>query len=902
MRYVWAFLALPALAQDLEVRAGRAPAGGTVQIQVSGPGPNLPSTGRLRVELDTRIFGQVTGASVLDSSGGAVSYATVQDGGVQLEFASRSGHQNGLPLAVVTAVLRDGLVEGTEAPFEVILSADGRESSAVGTVAVGGKAFIREVTKTGATVTVLGGGFEPDAIAAIDGVTVAQSRRVGEDRIDLLLGGPAEIDGHRITLRTGMEELEFLPILNGKPTEGVFLTPPLGRLTALETGDLTRRSGWVVIHNPGAESAEVAVQTTALQLYSVRTNRVIALDPGETKTVSWSMGPTAGRLRILSSLPVRAGIVGIATLTLSGFRPGVNFPGFAPIRMEPLAVEVAPRAVQVEWNRGLPKPIRGALLRVAGVERFALEATGGSWLSPDPRSGPGNYVIDPSGLEEGIHRGFLVVRPMVSYRAAWPVHVPVTLTIHAHPNMVPICCAQFTDVGTRSVRIPLEIFPRGYEVRARTYMGGDWLAAATSTGDGTIAVAAKAPEAAPGSLAGHVIVRDPDSIVYLPVTFAAGGGGPLRTEVNEIQLLSGVALGQNVRVSANCQGQCWTVEAQTDSGGNWLTAVPTPAGATVSADVSALAPGLYTGVVTFRYQSTVAQVPVLLMVRAARRGLIIAEPSSVRSWSGASEANGSVCMRIDSAVTSAGFTATAEGDGSPWFTVSPVARTATCFGVSFSPVPPGTAPYNGEITMRMAGQSLKVPVSLIPPPPPVPPVIARVLNAASFQLGAIAPGQLVSIRGQRFQPGSEIAFDGIASRFTTQSETEVLAVVPGAIGGRLSVELQVGEGRTTIPVAAAAPGIFTAGDVGRGAAVGAVAARNAQIEFRATGLGTGPVEVWIGGLKAQSASVTATDDPLTGWQHVHAVVPAEAPTGTSVPLQVCSAGYCSQHGVTAVIE
>jgi uncharacterized protein (TIGR03437 family) len=116
-----------------------------------------------------------------------------------------------------------------------------------------------------------------------------------------------------------------------------------------------------------------------------------------------------------------------------------------------------------------------------------------------------------------------------------------------------------------------------------------------------------------------------------------------------------------------------------------------------------------------------------------------------------------------------------------------------------------------------------------------------VVNAASFESGGIAPGEIVSILGTGLGPGTPAAgmsggpapsslaatrvlFDGIPAPVLYASETMTTAIVPYGIAGVASVGIQVEyQGRQSdtvqIPVADSRPGLFALNSAGTGQAV-----------------------------------------------------------------------------------
>ena len=114
-------------------------------------------------------------------------------------------------------------------------------------------------------------------------------------------------------------------------------------------------------------------------------------------------------------------------------------------------------------------------------------------------------------------------------------------------------------------------------------------------------------------------------------------------------------------------------------------------------------------------------------------------------------------------------------------------------------------------------------------------------NAASFASAAIAPGEIVTIKGNGLGPaagvqfsvdpstggidstlaGTRVLFGSYAAPILYASATQVNAIVPYEIAGQSQVTMQVSyQGSTssamTLQVSSAAPGVFTANSTGTG--------------------------------------------------------------------------------------
>lgn len=234
-----------------------------------------------------------------------------------------------------------------------------------------------------------------------------------------------------------------------------------------------------------------------------------------------------------------------------------------------------------------------------------------------------------------------------------------------------------------------------------------------------------------------------------------------------------------------------------------------------------------------------------------------------------------------------------------------------------------------------------------------------IVNAASFLPGPVAPGEIVSLFGAGLGPerpvefsldadltvakelaGVRVLFDGMPAPVLAVSARQVNAIVPYSVSGRTETRVSVEyQGRRTaevvVPVAAAAPAIFTlnAGGTGPGAILNQdssvnsptnPAARGSVIQIFATGGGqtdppgvdgrvavpvfvpiplqTEPVSVTIGGLPAAVQYAGAAPELVAGVMQVNAVVPERAPSGSAVPVVLTVGGVSSPATVTVAIR
>ena len=230
-------------------------------------------------------------------------------------------------------------------------------------------------------------------------------------------------------------------------------------------------------------------------------------------------------------------------------------------------------------------------------------------------------------------------------------------------------------------------------------------------------------------------------------------------------------------------------------------------------------------------------------------------------------------------------------------------------------------------------------------------------DAAALRSGPVAPGQIVSIFGSELGPsssvinkadpntgvfgsllaGTRVLFDQLPAPLLFVSPGQINGAVPYGVAGkpgtRIAVE-QAGKETValTLPVADAAPGIFTADSSGSGQAAawnrnGAwnsaanPAGRGSVVVLYATGAGlTDPpsidgrladpplpqplllVSIRIGGRDASVLYAGASAGLLAGILQVNAVVPEDAPTGDAVPVTLIVGGAESQPGVTLAVR
>ncbi|MBI4877352.1 MAG: hypothetical protein HY822_22220 [Acidobacteria bacterium] len=266
---------------------------------------------------------------------------------------------------------------------------------------------------------------------------------------------------------------------------------------------------------------------------------------------------------------------------------------------------------------------------------------------------------------------------------------------------------------------------------------------------------------------------------------------------------------------------------------------------------------------------------------------------------------------------------------------------------------PNAAPGARTAQINVAGQYFAVEQAFGP-------LVATggVVNAASYTAPPVSPGLIVTVFGTVMGPatlatlqltpdqtgitkeleGTRILFDDTPAPMVYTSAGQVSAVVPYSVAGKTSTVMTVEykgvkSNAVQLPVAAAAPAIFTLNASGSGP--GAIlnqnntvnstanpAARNQVIQIFATGEGETtpegvdgrlmpgnalarpklPVTVRIGNIDAPVTYAGSAPGLVAGVIQINARIASNAPLGDAVPVVLTIGGVQSPAGVTLVIR
>jgi uncharacterized protein (TIGR03437 family) len=743
--------------------------------------------------------------------------------------------------------------------------------------------------------------------------------------------------------------------------------------------------GATVVQNPNPTAANVSVVLTSNPHGVVESNNSISIPPG-----SWAIFDGGGLTyaNVTSNLPVR--VVGISCLSSAVYCPeaatGAQVSGPASA-----ALSLAPSSLQFSWQAGTSaKP--AARTVSAAPYLYGLTAVtvtqGASWLSASIASqfaSEFTVSVDPSNLAPGAYNGSILVTAYYSGTATLPVTLivtgaPVPLISASSPSLTFNAAAYNAATYSQSLAIASDSGAAAFRVSVSPPGSFSWLKVSPLSGTtpATLTITWD-PSAALqycGSLSasGTILVDGPGNQLMIPVTFNVTAVqtnvtcyGPQGTGPGALIFSAQTGTAAQTQLinvdSAIAQGMFLPFTAAVDQ--PWMTAGMNEYGyqVVVTASPVGLAPGVYKGNVTVSQAglSSIA-VPVTFSVWSTPPKLTITQGSFTIVQQQGGPAPPLQPAEIDSGGISTPISialgATWLGlnyyQGVPLVSINALTPIPIQVGASYvTPTSPGQ--YNGSFTVTSPGSSIYVPVTLLVEPGLwTPPVVSQVANAASGIAGAVSPGEILEIRGYSTGAsrigglqltsagtvatswnGLTVTFDGVPAPIVYTSANQTNLVVPYEVAGKASTSVQLTYNSMqtaawTIPVAASAPGIFTADSTGTGQAAavnqdGTVnsatnpAARGTVIAIYATGEGqtspagvTGgvthspnttvqPVNVTIAGVAATVQYEGSAPGDVAGVLQVNAVVPQTvSPGGQPVVMKI--GGGSSQAGVTIAVK
>lgn len=579
-------------------------------------------------------------------------------------------------------------------------------------------------------------------------------------------------------------------------------------------------------------------------------------------------------------------------------------------------------------------------------------------------------TLSPQILPTGTYEAQIILVPVSTTGGlpGIPIVVPIYLVVTnapaANPSVTSLSFTAAASTGPQNQTVTVTASaPISFTTAAS---GGTWLSVEPSSGTAdlgtTITVTADATNLPQGNYTGTVTLTTTGGVitqiaVSFTVTAANSQFSVSPSAMTFAYVLNGVAPpAQTLSVSGS---QNFTAAVATDTG-NWLAVTPASgtgnASLSVSVNPAGLSAGTYTGTITVTPQGGTAQIVTVTLTVSSLPSSLTATPSTLTfAYTAGSSLPSAQTVSIASTGGAIAFTATASSSG--WLSVTPASgATPATLSVSVNPASLSGGAYSGSIALSANSGAVQLTINVTLNVSTSLPNIDRVVNAASYLDGGIAPGELVTIFGSSLGPFTgvgatiqngfigtslanvQVTFNGYPAPILYAGAGQINAIVPYEIASysSVSVEALFGTARSnpvTLPVESSATGLFTANASGSGP--GAILDLNyhlvstsnpvsagSYIQVFATGQGqTQPAGVdgliepvtlplpapilnstaTIGGLPANIVYVGAAPGLVAGALQVDLQVPAGLPSGPAEVIVIVG-GINSQTGVTVAIQ
>lgn len=681
---------------------------------------------------------------------------------------------------------------------------------------------------------------------------------------------------------------------------------------------------------------------------------------------------------------------GNVAITLNGITTNVPV---SLILSPGLAVVSNPSGLFTNAYPGGTAPPQNVVLSMSDGNASSLTytaSTATSWLTVTPTTGaftgnPSlNITINAATLPTGLNTGSVTVT--VPGAANSPLTIPVTVNnfgtgggTGTGPLTFSAASLPFTGANppAQSLYVYSNTVNTYFTATPSTTTGAQWLSVSPTSAiaPSTLTVSVNTAGLAAGTYSGTItFVANGTTTQTLPVTLT------LESQVAIVAApttLSFEATGstapaaQTISLTSASGAVSWLGTPTTSSGGNWLSISPAagaiPGNVQVTVNPAGLAAGSYAGTISFTPNTGPAtSVTVNLTVKASPA--VTASPASLSFTYRAGDAvpaTQQIQVNAQASTTPLSWSATVT-TGSSWLSVSPASgSTPGTANVNVTPgnLDPGT--YNGVITVAgtngaTGSTAINVTITVTAPLP----TITRVVNAASYTSGGIAPGEIIVISGTAIGPNETAtgSLDSSTGRWTTTvggvqvlvngflapvlyaTTSQIGAVVPYSVAGRLDAFVQVRFRGTTSnalnpAVTTTVPGVFTANASGSGPGAilnqdgslngpGNPAAKGSVVVIYATGEGitqnasgarpeTGqvvnvssindlprpllPVSVLIDGQPCTVTYAGQAPGQIAGLFQINAIVPPAAGSG-NVSVVVAVGSNSSQSGATVSVR
>jgi uncharacterized protein (TIGR03437 family) len=627
-------------------------------------------------------------------------------------------------------------------------------------------------------------------------------------------------------------------------------------------------------------------------------------------------------------------------------------------------------------------------------------STSTSWLEVIPASGTTpnaqfDIIFLASSLTNGVYVGTVT---FTSTSAANPtLTVPVVLTVASSSIVSGLTLTQNSLSMSSTVNGTSMSQQLGITSSTATSFTASsnaaWLTLNTSSGTATssttyITVTANPSGLTAGTYSGTITVSGGGSTATASVTFtvtgsgSTGGGNVVSSPTSltfNYQVNGSLPASQSLTISNAVSGtsQILFTVAVNSAATGWLTATAggggtqayTQSTVTVSVTPGSLSAATYSGTVTITPSGSgsILSIPVTLNILGPP--VVTATPSSLTF---AYQAGGTIppsqAVQVSGSTSGLTYSATPTmTSGTNWLVVSKTSGTTGSTGqdvlsVSVTPTSLAVGAYQGSLLIQGTGNaSGSATISVVLTVTAPAPTITSVLHAASYQSGAIAPGEIVSIFGTAMGPASPLGttldstgkvattlgnvtvlFNGYAAPLTYVSATQINCVVPYELAQLSSPYVEVKYLNQTsniysLRAVTTAPGIFTLSNgTGQGAflnydnsynSASHPAAAGSVIQLYLTGEGQLSPAGVTGSVTCSAGCATVNQIPLpllavaalvnnqpatiafareapgdvSGVMQVNVIIPPNTPSGP-IPIVISVGGNSSQSGVTVYVQ
>ena len=699
-----------------------------------------------------------------------------------------------------------------------------------------------------------------------------------------------------------------------------------------------------------------------------------------------SVTPTTGTTPAQLLLSVNQGVLaGLApgtytsSITITG-QSSANGPIVVPVQLvvsTTVTLNTSQNSLVFNYQTGQAQPAIQTLDLTSTAQPFAYtisvattNCSNANFLSATPSSGttPGSLAvsIDPTGIISGSCMGQIIITAPGATNS--PKVIPVDLNVSGLPflKLDPAFIVASAQVGSaaliqQSIALsstnPNAALPYSVTVSTAGSVGG-WLqvSPAAGTTPSNLKVTINPANLPPGAYNGTIQISykggaTATRLIYVQLTVSATGNATAApAQLTFSQQPGGAAPApQTVSVTSGTSGVAFFATAT--SLNHFLSVVPTsgatPGSVTVAVNGASLSQGTYTGYVTLLIPGAAnspVNVPVTLNVG---NPVTLSVSSSTLSFDyavGSAETPAAQNVQVSGSSGAVPFTVTVNSAGN-FLTATPTSGNTPAtisIGVDSTKLAGLSAgSYTGTVIVaspNVPGGSQTITATLTIATA-IPPNAISVVNAASSQLGAVSPGELITIYGTNIGPptpayytvtsggtmstttgNTQVLFDSTGGKLAAPviyaGPKQINAIVPYEENGRTTTSVQVVRGgviSNTLPlqVVPAAPAIFTVNQAGTGQGAilnqdgsanntGNPAKKGSVIQIFATGEGetnppgiTGtftpgaapypkplkPVSVTINGIPAQIQFEGEAPTIVSGMIQVNAVVLQNAASG-----------------------